>query len=123
MSAKDEPWDVVFSYSDGQAIEDGVLIPFLTASGDTRHRVTRNAWGELVRHYRHKGYEDYDDGQFGRFFCAEMLPLVPFAKREYEQGGILKTNYDFRVVKKGDEVLWYLPNETGGITMMKPEDY
>jgi hypothetical protein len=123
LSGEDEQWDVVFSYTDSQAIEDGVLIPFLAPSGDTKHRVTRNAWEELIQHYRKKGYQDYDDAQFYRFFFAEMLPLAPFAKREYEKGGILKTDYDFHVVKKGDKVLWYLPNEVGGVTMMKPEDY
>ena len=36
-----------------------------------------------------------------RFFFAELLPLVPYAKQEYERGGILKTDYDFRVHESG----------------------
>ena len=46
--------------------------------------------------------------------------------RVYEKnigGGILKTDFDFRVTNASDDVLWYIPNEIGGITMMKPEDY
>ncbi len=86
LSGEDQQWDLVFSYTDSQAVEDGVLIPFVAPSGDTKHRVTRNAWGDLIQHYRTKGYEDYDDAQFYRFFFAEMLPLAPFAKREYEKG-------------------------------------
>ncbi len=39
--------DVIFSYTDGQAIEDGVLIPFIAGETDTRHRITRNAWNDL----------------------------------------------------------------------------
>ena len=52
-----------------------------------------------------------------------MIPLVPFAKREYERGGVFKTTYDFKVVQTDRDVLWYLPNEIGGVTMMLPSDY
>ena len=29
----------------------------------------------------------------------------------------------FTEANQDREVLWYIPNEIGGITMMKPEDY
>ncbi len=108
-----------------QAIEDGVLVPFVAGRRDTGHRITRTAWEELKEHYRSRGYSGYSDRQFHDFFFAELLPLAPFASREYQRGGILKSDYDFRVSNKPPEAetLWYLPNENAGITIMKPEDY
>lgn len=61
-----------------------------------------------------------------RFYLNELLPLVPEAIRVYEKnigGGILKTDFHFRVTQASDDVLWYIPNEIGGVTMMKLEDY
>lgn len=117
---------VIYEYTDAQAIEDGVLIPFVAGSKDTGHRITSNAWHELKEHYRANGYQDYTDRQFYDFFFAELLPLVPEAYRQWERQGILTTNYDFRVEKYNSsrsDQLWYIPNEVGGVTTMKPEDY
>lgn len=118
---------VVYSYPDSQAIEDGVLIPFVANNRDTRHRMTNNAFHELKQHYKERrAYNDYADTDFYRFFFNEFIVLVPYAVREYQRGGILETDFDFKVgrfsVTKSDR-LWYLPNEVGGVTMMKPEDY
>ena len=125
----DDPFkdsDVVFKYTDGEAVDDGVLKRFLTPQGrDTRHRITANAYEQLTEHHK-PAYPQYTEADFMRFYLAELLPLVPEAVRVYEKnigGGILKTDYDFRVTKQEGDVLWYIPNEIGGITMMKPEDY
>ena len=115
--------DVIFEYPDYQAIEDGILIPFVAGDRDTGHRITANAYGQLKEHYREKGHKDYTEQQFYRFFFAELIPLIPSALGEYDRAGILKTDYDFRVTKRSADVLWYIPNEVGGITMMLPEDY
>jgi hypothetical protein len=118
--------DVVFSYTDDQAVDDGVLKRFLTPQGrDTHHRITVNAYEQLTEHHR-PSYPDYTETDFMRFYLAELLSLVPEAVRVYERnigGGILKTDFDFRVTKASGDVLWYVPNEVGGVTMMKPEDY
>lgn len=61
----------------------------------------------------------------GQVELAELLPLVPEAIcvwRDNVGGGILKTDYDFRVTKQDRDVLWYVPNEIGGVTVMRPED-
>lgn len=133
LSSKDDDKDdmlqelfgevVIFSYTDEQAVADGVLIPFMVGDKDTRHRITSNAHHELKEHYQAQGY-DYDDARYLGFFFHELLALVPLAVKEYRAGGILRTDYNFRVVKdERQEILWYLPNEIGGVTMMKPEDY
>ena len=117
--------DVIVSYTDDQAVEDGILKPFAFNGRDTRHRITGNAYHELTEHHR-PVYPTYTEQDFMRFYFAELLPLVPEALRVYEKnigGGIIKTDYDFRVTKQDGDVLWYVPNEIGGITVMKPEDY
>jgi hypothetical protein len=115
----------IYSYGDEQAVDDGVLVPFKANDRDTGHRITSNAYEALKDHYSKKGYEDYDDPLFIQFFFCELLPLVKEAVKEYEKGGILKTNYDFKVRKDPppSETLWYVPNERNGVTIMKPEDY
>lgn len=118
---------VIFSYPDSQAVEDGVLIPFLTPNGrDTRHRMTNNAFDGLQEHYKKKGYADYTQDKFYWFFFNEFLCLAPYAVKEYNNGGVLTTDYDFKVRKfeaGKPEQLWYMPNEVGGVTMMRPDDY
>ena len=115
--------DLIFAYTDDQAIEDGVLIPLRFNRRDTRHRVTRNAYEALKTYHR----DDYDrlgsDHNFRRYLLGELLPLVSCAAQRWCERSILKTDYDFRVTNEADRVLWYVPNEVGGITMMKPEDY
>ena len=115
--------DPIYSYGDDQAVADGILVPFVAERKDTRHRITRNAFETLKQHYRGHGYEKYSDLEFHNFFLAELLPLAPFAVREYEAGGVFKTTYDFKVTKANRDVLWYLPNEVRGVTVMLPEDY
>jgi hypothetical protein len=116
--------EAISSYTDEQAVEDGTLVPFVAGGKDTGHRITGNAYGELKRYYSGRGHESYGDAEFYRFFFAELLPLVPAARLKYRQGGILTTNYDFSASHgKHERVLWYIPNEKGGITIMKPEDY
>lgn len=127
----DDPFEdaPIIRYTDDDAVADGVLKKFLTPQGrDTRHRITGNAYHELTEHHR-PSYPEYDEAAFMRFYLAELIPLIPEALRVYEQnigGGILTTDFDFRVRKFESGVakqLWYIPNEIGGVTMMKPEDY
>ncbi len=113
--------DLVFSYTDEQAVDDGVLIPFIVGGRDTGHRITTNLDHDLKEH--HKGY-NYEDAEYLAFFFNELLPLVPYAVREWEKKGILKSDYDFRVGEtQGEKVIWYVPNEANGVTMMRPDDY
>lgn len=116
----------IFEYTDEQAVADGVLIPFVVGNRDTRHRITGNAFRTLKEYYSARGYARYRDEQFGEFFLRELLPLVPEALHVYQHnvgGGVLKTDYDFSVTKKRDDVLWYIPNERNGVTIMLPGDY
>jgi hypothetical protein len=118
--------DVVFSYTDREAVEDGVWIPFIAGEKDTQHRITRNCWNEMTEHHKQNGYPDYTDRQFHDFYLAELLPLVPFLIREYREGGIWTTDYEFKKTQanaKRHDRVWYLPNEVEGVSMMKTSDY
>ena len=79
--------DSVYQYTDEQAVEDGVLIPFSVPGRDTGHRITSNAFATLQEHYRAGGYAEYSVADFLRLFFAEFLPLVPFAVQAYNQRG------------------------------------
>jgi hypothetical protein len=116
--------EVVWPYRDNQGTADGVLLPLVDAGKDTGHRMTTSAWRALKEHLQEKGYGDYSDVQIYRFFLAEVLEIAREATRAYKRGNVLKTNLDFRVVNAaGEDVLWYVPNECKGITVMTPDDH
>lgn len=114
-------WEIISTYDDEQAIEDGVLLPLRAGGKDTGHRITRNAYETLRREYENEGW----DGSYLRqFVLNETLPLTPYAKHRWNTGGLFKTDYRFRSKRDSEgAVLWYVPNELGGITVMLPEDY
>ncbi|MCI0724479.1 MAG: hypothetical protein L0338_36775 [Acidobacteria bacterium] len=60
--------NVVFEYTDAQAIEDGVLIPYVVNGRDTRHRITSNAYESLKQHYAPQ-YPEYKEADFYQILC------------------------------------------------------
>jgi hypothetical protein len=117
---KDIFGEPIYSYTDRQAVEDGALVPLLTPEGiDTLHRVTATAFGELRRYH---GREQESKDATAIYVLRELLPLVEVAYRtDRQHREFLKTDYRFRVSRNGG--LWYVPNEVGGITILRPEDY
>src|SRR5712675_1996513 len=97
----------ISTYTDDDAVIDGILIPFILYERDTGHRVTSPAWHELTTYHKAHGYPDYTDQAFYRFFMAELLPLVPAAHHEWNYGDILKTDYLFNTQCRSDGVLWH----------------
>jgi len=113
MSFEDK--DVIYSYTDQQAVNDG----FIHRLNET-DRITDNAFMDLNKKYDH--YET--NKELLDFISFELRILKPYAIKKYNQGGILKTNYDFKVGNyKHSQILWFMPNENKGITVMKPSDY
>jgi hypothetical protein len=113
----------ISQYTDDHAVEDGTLVPFIERGKDTLHRVTRTAWEEMIAYHRTHNYPEYSDAELYRFFYAELQPLVSAAHHGWNHADILKTDYTFDTRQSKDGVLWYVPNERGGITIMLPEDY
>ena len=114
QTLEDQGMEVIFSYSALDAISDGTFARL----GKSNHLVTNN----LLVAMQKKHSMELD--QALSFILNETLCLVAYAFKAYEQGGILKTNYKFKVGNfKHSEIIWMIPNELGGLTLMKPEDY
>jgi len=113
--------DLIYSYTDQQAIEDGIIHPFFTKEGKaiSGHRVTNNALESIKKKY------NKNDGEALEFIFCELLPLIPYAFKKYNKDqDILTTNFKFKVGNfKHSEILWFIPNENKGITVMLPSDY
>lgn len=116
--------ETIYTYTDEQAVDDGYLVKQNINGKDiTGHRITRSAYEELKAHYASQ-YLEYDDAQFISFFSNEAFVLASYAVKKWADGGILKTDFNFRVGEYDhSKILWYVPNELGGVTVMKPEDY
>jgi hypothetical protein len=101
--------DVIFEYTDRQAVEDGVLVPVSGEGGV--NRVTRAVF-------------DYFTERMGTSPITgpvtDITPLMDairaVVKIPPDEGGWRTGTY------QGKE-LWLLPNEIGGLTLMFPEDY
>jgi len=107
--------DLIFSYTDEQAISDGTIHRL---GIDTPHRVTNNLFVAIQK----KHGTNIEDTL--NFILSEVLILLPYAEKTYSEGGILKTDFRFKVGNfKHSEIIWFIVNENRGITVMKPEDY
>ena len=121
--------ETIYEYADKQAVEDGVIMPFIMKTNTglkeiPSDRITANAFNSLVEHYKGKGYAEYSEVDFLSFFFNEMLILKSFAVQKYAKGGLMKTDFNFKVGDfKHSKVLWLMPNENKGITIMLPSDY
>jgi hypothetical protein len=159
--------DVISTYTDREAIEDGIIVAI-----NPRDRVTRTVWEWLVEkqpkdsqppncwpvgmmgwfraaampkseavkiiaeHGAEEGQRIYERMVRDRKAHALSIGLVDHyrdqARRIYDEntnGGIFKLQVqaDGEQIRGidplGDIVLWLLPNENGGISLMFPEDY
>lgn len=101
--------DIIFSYSADQAIKDGVLYhPY----------PTQWPW-LLITQSIHSVCKD----QEVRTYDQALKPLLVDCIMEVKAKK--PTRDDFPIILHGtvaDEV-WIMPNEKGGLTVMKPEDY
>ena len=138
---------VIYSYTDEQAREDGVLVAV-----SRKDRVTQAAFNFLAEHLTPRppsqwpvdmmGYFRAKDGEDRALAAANGLISVhgPDARRIYENnigGGIWEawavSKKDgallslFKSAPTSDEweatKLWLIPNEMGGLTLLFPEDY
>ena len=106
--------DIIFKYTAQDALNDGVFARL----GKSNHLVTSNLLNALQK--KHSMELD----QALSFILNETLCLVAYAFKADQQNEIFKTNYMFKVGNfKHSEIIWMMPNELGGLTLMKPEDY
>lgn len=115
QTLEDQGMEIISTYTADQALEDGIFARL----GKSNHLITNSLLCAMQKKH------NMELGECLNFVLCETLPLVAYAFNEYNnKNGILKTNYKFKVGKfKHSEIIWMIPNELGGLTLMKPEDY
>jgi len=104
----DQKFDVIFSYTDAEALADGVLV---SVDASPVNRVTRAVFDHFARPLGSSGITGpVIDVTPLRRVVEAMLALEP------GQGGWRCGPYE------GKE-LWLVPNEVEGLTLMFPADY
>src|SRR5690348_7022794 len=101
--------NVISEYTDRQAVEDGVLVPIYGEGG--ANRITRAVF-------------DYFTECMGT--SPITGPVTNIGPLMDAIRAMLRINPDadgWRTGTYQGKELWILPNETGGLTLMFPEDY
>lgn len=98
---------VIYSYSDAEAVRDGVLVVF-DLRGSHRDRVTRAVW----HHYTCELFPGLVD-------VTRLTALWDAVRATTPDEDGWRTSY----LDAERRSLWMLPNEVGGFTLMFPEDY
>jgi hypothetical protein len=102
----EEPENIIFEYTDAQAIEDGVLVEVRCGAVN---RVTRAVFDHFARPMGIAPVEQFDFTPVTAAIRA-VLGVTP------DEDGWRKSTYE------GKE-LWLVPNEVRGLTLMFPDDY
>ena len=106
--------DVISTYTDAQAVADGVLVDIsvweLEFRGRPVNRMTRTVWNELEPFA-----QVHVDAGLYRDVAASMKHMVATKLEHSGEGG--------GDVVKVPPSYWLLENELGGWTLMRPEDY
>ena len=108
----DDDFDVIYSYSEEQAVEDGVLVhpypdkfPWLL--------ITRSIHEDCVEEAS-KGDRDYEQ---------VLMPLIIDAIMAIKAGKMKGSGDPIILEHTVAGTVWILPNGKGCPTIMKPEDY
>ena len=125
--------DVIYSYGDDQAVEDGVLVRLTPVD-----RVTIAAWVWLEAQLAAHHGDEVPDDEPRATAAAWIAEHSTEARRVWDKnigGGVyqLRTGYEgntwrsFHTTDEAEDVditrLWLIPNEVGGMTLMFPSDY
>ena len=101
--------EIIHSYTDTEAIEDGTLFDssgwFLQINGRIINRITSNALYKLEKFFE----QTLENG-----LTAKINELLRHPAGDSDD--------EFIVINQPMR-LWILPNETGGMTLMLPSDY
>ncbi len=114
-----EGFKVISTYTDADAVDDGVLVAVAA-----KDRVTRGVWDYLCSRVPldNVAPEEIDNKRHDHalFASGRMIGQNALQARQvYNQnidGGI------FTLIEQGRK-FWIMPNELGGLTLMFPEDY
>jgi hypothetical protein len=104
-----DDFEVISSYTDQQAVEDGVLVP-VTGEGGV-NRVTRAVFDRFTKPMGASSITGP---------VTNIGPLMEAIR------AMVKLPADADGLRTGayqGEKIWIVPNEVGGLTMMFPDDY
>ncbi len=105
----DDLGNVISSYSDGQAVSDGVLVPI---PGDGHvNRVTRAV------------FDHFTESLGSSPITGPVTNIGPLMEAIRAVLKIPADSDGWRTLSYQGKELWLLPNEVGGLTLMFPEDY
>ncbi len=100
--------NVIFEYTDRQAVEEGVLVPVSGEGGV--NRITRAVF-------------DYFTGRIGTSpITGPVTNIGPLTNAIRAMLGIKADGDGWRRGTYRGKELWLLPNEIGGLTLLFPED-
>ena len=101
--SEDLSGEVIYSYTDRQAVEDGFLVALAGPGGV--NRVTRTVFDHFVEVMGPS--------------VTNITPLI----RAIEYMLAVEADGGWRTANYRGKALWLIPNEVGGFTLMFPEDY
>ncbi len=104
-----EDFEVIDSYTDREAVEDGVLVPVSGEGGV--NRVTRAVFDRFTKPMGSSPMTGPVTDIGPLMEAIRAMVKVPVDEDGWRTGA-----YD-------GEKIWVVPNEIGGLTMMFPEDY
>jgi hypothetical protein len=103
-----EPEDIIDSYTDAQAVEDGFLV---TWDDLQVNRVTRAVFDHFTRPMGTSPQTDV------------VIDITPLRKILQTMLKVEADEDGWRVDTYVNKRLWLIPNEVNGLTLMFPEDY
>ena len=112
--------DVIYSYGDEQAVEDGVLVAVSKID-----RVTIAVWAyleDIVAEVEAEDEAEVPDDEPRRTAQDCIDHFRERAIKAWDNPSVGGGLFQF-TAKEGDHTLWLIPNEVGGVTLMFPSDY
>ncbi|MCH7720389.1 MAG: hypothetical protein IH988_05290 [Planctomycetes bacterium] len=106
-----ENWDLIYSYTADQAVEDGVLVK-PNPKAYPNHLVTNALHHAILEKVGEEGYER----AIHVLFLDAALTIMPGDEEEHLWTDGLEGNVTGKTI-------WIARNELGGLTLMFPEDY
>ena len=123
-AAEDAGFEVISTYTDTQAVEDGVLVdvgmlslPRTTFGGRHINRVTRTIWTLAEQQAILRGVEP------GMTMQEIVDRNVPVIVDEMVTGALRSYDRGWYTGEWNGERVWLIPNDVEGYTLMVPSDY
>ena len=106
---EEEDWEVISEYTDRQAVEDGVLVRVDGVGGV--NRVTKAVFDHFAKRLGSSA------------ITGPVIDITPVMDAIRTMANIPPDDGGWRTGTYQGKLLWLVPNEVNGLTLMFPEDY